>query len=60
MPTKTLTKEQQKKPDTELIGAGHIPCYVLYVMRFVDLNKFPNYELHIGPNRFQKNGNNYV
>lgn len=43
MDAKKQTNKRTKKPDIELCGAGHISCYILYVMRFVNLNKFPNY-----------------
>jgi hypothetical protein len=50
----------QKNNDSEQGHADYIPCYVLYVMRFVTARKFHNYKLHVGPIKLKVDMNCYV
>jgi hypothetical protein len=38
----------------------YIPCYVLYIMRFVNFKEFHNYKLHEWPIKLKVNTNCYV
>ena len=45
----------EKELDSEQGHANHVPCKVLYVLRFVNPKKFDNRKLHLGPIRIKVN-----